>query len=60
MAREWKEIPQEFPTDGAEVWVRRMDFWEGFLATWDATAGTFTIDNGLTMPWYSVSRWKAQ
>ena len=60
MANIWKRIPWEFPIDGQEVWVRRMDFWDSFSATWDESATEFVIEEGYRIPWYEISRWKVR
>lgn len=60
MAKIWFEIPFDFPVDGQEVYVRRMDFWNAFAAEWDETAAEFILPNGYRMPWYAASRWKVK
>lgn len=53
-------MPNELPTDGAEVWVRLHE-WSGepFMAKWEyATQSFTTLADGLVFPWYIVSRWR--
>jgi hypothetical protein len=56
----WFEVPQHFPEDGLECCVRRIYFAAAFDAVWDASAGCFVLDNGYTIPWFMVARWKVR
>ena len=60
MASTWKTFPQNIPTDGTPCFVR-LNYWFGspFQATYDSGAVTWTsVDNGLTYPIWSISRWR--
>jgi len=57
----WKSLPDEFPADEEIVWVRRT-YWfsSAYLATFSVAGQNFTDADGYIIPWYEVSRWKAQ
>jgi len=58
---EWYSLPDEFPEDEQVVWVRRT-YWfaTAFLAEFSIAGQNFTTDDGYTIPWYEVARWRPQ
>ena len=58
MSKPWNELPGLTPEDAAEVWVRRGWYGSPWIATWSATAQTFTSRGGIICPWWVIWRWR--
>lgn len=55
----WHDITTEFPANLTFCWVRRFWFSKAFQATFRTATMDFLLDNGSTIPWYFISRWRA-
>jgi hypothetical protein len=57
----WYTMPDKWPTDGQEVWVR-MYYWfnPSFKAVFHAATQNFTTLDGYNIPWYEIARWKKE
>lgn len=55
----WYDVNVQLPTAGQHVYFRRWDMEIPYESFFDAVTNTFTVPNGLTLPWYYVSKWTA-
>jgi hypothetical protein len=55
----WYQFPGQVPTDTDLCWVRvKYYYGSPFLANWDsATTSFISLDNALSFPAFTVSRW---
>lgn len=55
----WFSIAVDLPIDGATVYIHRLMDSLPIIATWDLTTAMFTLDTGLSLPWYFVRNWRS-
>ncbi len=58
MATPWQKMPEDVPTDGQVVWVRRFGTGAAFVATWRVATQEFECTGSLMMPWHYAWAWK--
>jgi hypothetical protein len=54
----WKFNLVEAPADGQVIWIRNGWQSPAVLATYDAGALVFVLDDGRQLPWQFVWRWR--
>ena len=59
MAPKWQNITVTLPVDGATVWTRILYQETPFQAVWSLSEQTYTLPNGLIVPWFYAPMWRA-